>query len=319
MYLSCDPVRRFSGTLERRSMDWLNYHHLLYFWTVSKEGSISAACQKLHLAQPTISGQLKKLEEAIGQKLYDRVGRGLVLTDAGRTVYRYADEIFSIGEELKEALKGRPTDRPLHLTVGVPDSLPKMIAYRLIEPAFRLDQKVHVECREGKLQDLLGELGTHAIDVVLSDIQAASFVSVRAFNHFLGESGTSFFAATELAKRVASGEFPQNLHSMPMLLPSGAATLRRTIDHWLYSNEIRPEVVGDFEDTALMKVFAQAEHGVIPAPTAVEDEICYQYGLEVVGRVPEIIERFYAITVERRIKHPAVVALTEVARSELFG
>lgn len=300
-------------------MDWLNYHHLLYFWAVAKEGSISAACQKLHLAQPTISGQLKKLEESVGQKLYDRAGRGLVLTDAGRTVFRYADEIFSIGEELKEALKGRPTDRPLHLTVGVPDSLPKMIAYRLIEPAFRLDQKVHVECLEGKLQDLLGELATHSVDVVLSDMQAASFVSVRAFNHLLGESGTSFFAATELAKRVSSGEFPQSLHGMPMLLPSGAATLRRTIDHWLYSNEIRPEVVGDFEDTALMKVFAQAEHGVIPAPTAVEDEICYQYGLEVVGRVPKIVERFYAITVERRIKHPAVVALTEVARSELFG
>lgn len=300
-------------------MDWLNYHHLLYFWAVAKEGSISAACKKLHLAQPTISGQLKKLEEAVGQKLYDRAGRGLVLTDAGRTVFRYADEIFSIGEELKEALKGRPTDRPLHLTVGVPDSLPKMIAYRLIEPAFRLDQKVHVECREGKLQDLLGELATHSVDVVLSDMQAASFVSVRAFNHLLGESGTSFFAAAGLAERVSSGEFPQNLNGMPMLLPSGAATLRRTIDHWLYSNEIRPEVVGDFEDTALMKVFAQAEHGVIPAPTAVEDEICYQYGLEVVGRVPKIVERFYAITVERRIKHPAVVALTEAARSELFG
>jgi LysR family transcriptional regulator, transcriptional activator of nhaA len=300
-------------------MDWLNYHHLLYFWTVAKEGSISAACQKLHLAQPTISGQLKKLEEAVGQKLYDRVGRGLVLTDAGRTVYRYADEIFSIGEELKEALKGRPTDRPLHLTVGVPDSLPKMIAYRLIEPAFRLEEKVHVECREGKIQDLLGELATHSVDVVLSDMQAASFVSVRAFNHFLGESGTTFFAAPELAQRISSVKFPECLHGNPMLLPCGAATLRRTIDHWFYSNEIRPEVVGDFEDTALMKVFAQAEHGVIPAPTAVEEEVCYQYGLEVVGRAPEIVERFYAITVQRRNKHPAVVALSEAARSELFG
>ena len=149
-------------------MDWLNYHHLLYFWAVAKEGSISKACERLHLAQPTISGQLKKLEEAVGHKLYERVGRGLVLTDTGQTVFRYADEIFSIGEELKEALKGRPTDRPLHLTVGVPDSLPKMIAYRLIEPAFRLDEKVHVECREGKLQDLLGELATHSVDMVLS-------------------------------------------------------------------------------------------------------------------------------------------------------
>lgn len=300
-------------------MDWLNYHHLLYFWTVAKEGSISAACQKLHLAQPTISGQLKKLEGAVGQKLYDRVGRGLVLTDAGRTVYRYADEIFSIGEELKEALKGRPTDRPLHLTVGVPDSLPKMIAYRLIEPAFRLEEKVHVECREGKIQDLLGELATHSVDVVLSDMQAASFVSVRAFNHLLGESGTTFYAAPEIAKRISAVEFPQCLHGTPMLLPCGAATLRRTIDHWLYSNEIRPDVVGDFEDTALMKVFAQAAHGVIPAPSVVEEEVCYQYGLEVVGRVPEIVERFYAITVERRIKHPAVAALSEAARSELFN
>ncbi|NQV26047.1 MAG: transcriptional activator NhaR [Rhodopirellula sp.] len=300
-------------------MDWLNYHHLLYFWAVAKEGSISAACQKLHLAQPTISGQLKKLEEAVGQKLYDRVGRGLVLTDAGRTVFRYADEIFSIGEELKEALRGRPTDRPLHLTVGVPDSLPKMIAYRLIEPAFRLKEKVHVECREGKIQYLLGELATHSVDVVLSDMQAASFVSVRAFNHLLGQSGTTFCAAPALAKQLSSAGFPQCLHDSPMLLPCGAATLRRTIDHWLYSNEICPEVVGDFEDTALMKVFAQAGHGVIPAPTVVEAEICYQYGLEVIGRIPEIVERFYAITVDRRIKHPAVVALSEAARSELFG
>jgi LysR family transcriptional regulator, transcriptional activator of nhaA len=300
-------------------MDWLNYHHLLYFWAVAREGSISAACQKLHLAQPTISGQLKKLEEAVGQKLYDRVGRGLVLTDAGRTVFRYADEIFSIGEELKEALKGRPTDRPLHLTVGVPDSLPKMIAYRLIEPAFRLEEKVHVECREGKIQDLLGELATHSVDVVLSDMQAASFVSVRAFNHFLGESGTAFYAAPELAKRLSGAKFPECLNGSPMLLPCGSSTLRRTIDHWLYTNELRPDVVGDFEDTALMKVFAQAGHGVIPAPSVVEEEICYQYGLEVIGRIPQIVERFYAITVERRIKHPAVVALTEAARSELFG
>ena len=300
-------------------MDWLNYHHLLYFWAVAKEGSISAACQKLHLAQPTISGQLKKLEEAVGQKLYDRVGRGLVLTDAGRTVFRYADEIFSIGEELKEALKGQPTERPLHLTVGVPDSLPKMIAYRLIEPAFRLDEKVHVECREGKLQELLGELATHSVDVVLSDMQAASFVSVRAFNHFLGESGTAFYAAPELAKRLSGAKFPQCLNGNPMLLPCGSSTLRRTIDHWLYTNELRPDVVGDFEDTALMKVFAQAGHGVIPAQTVVQDEICYQYGLEVIGRVPELIERFYAITVERRIKHPAVIALSETARSELFS
>ena len=302
-------------------MDWLNYHHLLYFWAVAKEGSISAACEKLHLAQPTISGQLKKLEQSCGQKLYDRVGRNLILTDAGRTVFRYADEIFSIGDELKEALKGRPTDRPLHLTVGVPDSLPKMIAYRLIEPAFRLEEKVHVECREGKIQDLLGELATHSVDVVLSDMQAASFVSVRAFNHLLGESGTSFYAAPELAKRLSmSGAgFPQCLHGCPMLLPCGAATLRRTIDHWLYKNEIRPDVVGDFEDTALMKVFAQAAHGVVPAPTVVEEEVCFQYGLEVVGRAPDLVERYYAITVERRIKHAAVVALTEAARAELFG
>lgn len=299
-------------------MDWLNYHHLLYFWVVAKEGSITRACEKLHLAQPTVSGQLKKLEESVGQKLYERVGRGLVLTDAGRTVFRYADEIFSIGEELKEALKGRPTDRPLHLTVGVPDSLPKMIAYRLIEPAFRLGQKVHVECREGKLQELLGELATHAIDVVLSDLQAASLVSVRAFNHFLGESGTTFFAASTLAKTLAAKPFPQCLDQAPMLLPSGAATLRRSIDHWFYSNDLRPDVVGDFEDTALMKVFAQAEHGVIPAPSVVEEEVCYQYGLKVIGRVPDLVERFYAITVERRISHPAVVALSEAARSELF-
>ncbi|GAB4142192.1 MAG: transcriptional activator NhaR [Planctomycetaceae bacterium] len=298
-------------------MDWLNYHHLLYFWMVAREGSITRACEQLHLAQPTISGQLKKLEQAFGEKLFERIGRELTLTETGQLVYKYADEIFSIGRELIDAVKGRPTGRPLRLRVGVPDFLPKLIVYRLLEPAIQLQEKVQVVCLEDKPDQLLASLALHELDVVLSDSPAGSLVRVKAFNHFLGECGVSFFAAPVLQQKLTS-DFPESLQGAPMLLPTDNTTLRISIDRWLLDNDLHPDVVGEFEDTALMKVFGQAGLGVIPAPSAIEHEVFDQYGLEIVAQVPEIKERFYAITVERRLRHPAVVAISENAKNAVF-
>jgi len=302
-------------------MDWLNYHHLLYFWTVAREGSIKRACEQLHLAQPTISGQLKKLEQALGEKLFERVGRELSLTETGQFVYKYADEIFAIGRELLDAVQGRPTGRPMRLRVGVPDFLPKLIVYRLLQPAIQLEeqeeQTVQIVCYEDKPDQLLASLALHELDVVLSDSPAGSMVRVKAFNHLLGECGISFFAAPRLQKAFKKN-FPHSLQGAPMLLPTENTTLRISIEHWLLDNDLHPRVVGEFEDTALMKVFAQAELGVIPVPTVIETEVTQQYGVGLVGRVPEIKERFYAITVQRRLKHPAVVAISENARNELF-
>jgi len=285
---------------------------------VAREGSVTRACEQLHLAQPTISGQLKKLEQAFGEKLFERVGRELSLTETGQLVFRYADEIFSIGRELVDAVKGLPTDRPLRLRVGVPDFLPKLIVYRLLRPAIELEEKVQIVCQEDKPEQLLASLALHELDVILSDSPAGSMVRVKAYNHPLGECGVSFFGTPELQKTLRK-EFPNSLQGAPLLLPTENTTLRISIDHWLHDNDLHPEIVGEFEDTALMKVFGQAGLGAIPAPTAIEKEIMQQYGLEVIGRVEDIVERFYAITVQRRLRHPAVLAISENARTELFA
>lgn len=300
-------------------MDWLNYHHLLYFWTVAKEGSVSGAARKLHLAQPTISGQLRQLEKAIGEKLYERRGRRLVLTDTGQLVFEYAEEIFSIGRELTDLLAGRAVaDRPVRLRVGVPGSLPKLVAYRLLEPAFLLPDRVHVYCEEARLETLLAQLAVHDLDVVLSDRPADSLTSVRAFNHPLGECGVAFYGTDEF-KRSLARRFPQSLNASPMLLPVKGTALRRSLDVWFDENDVHPEIVGEFEDMAMLKVFAQAGMGVVPAPAAFEKEIRRQYGVVVIGRADAVRESFFAITVDRRIKHPAVVAISENARQELFA
>jgi LysR family transcriptional activator of nhaA len=299
-------------------MDWLNYHHLLYFWTVAREGSIRRACEKLHLAQPTISSQIRRLEESLGEKLFVRVGRNLQLTDAGQLAYRYADEIFSLGREMTDALRGRPTGRPLRLIVGIPDVLPKLIAYRLLQPALRMPEDIQLVCHEGKLDQLLGELASHNLDLVLSDSPAGSAVSVRAYNHPLGDCGLSILATQELASQYRRG-FPGSLEGAPMLLPTGNTLLRRDLDRWFDEQDLRPEVVGEFEDSALLKVFGQAGVGLFPGPAAIEQEIRRQYGVVVVGRIDEIRERYFAISVERRLKHPAVVAISTAAREKLFA
>ena len=299
-------------------MDWINYHHLLYFWTVAREGSIAKAGEKLRLAQPTISGQLRVLEASLGHKLFAKDGRGLALTEFGRLVYRYADEIFAIGKELTEAVKGRPSGRPVRFAVGISEAVPKLVAYRLLEPALRLPEPVRIVCREDKAERLLADLAVHDLDIVLTDAPASPSVKVRAYNHLLGECGVAFFAAPDLAARLR-GRFPRSLDGAPMLMPSGESAVRRGLDQWLDENEVRPEVVGEFDDSALMKAFGQAGVGVFAAPTVIEAAVRKQYGVRVVGRAQEVRERFYAISVERRLKHPAVVAISETARGETFS
>lgn len=299
------------------TLEWLNYHHLLYFWAVAKHGTIVRAAEELRLAQPTISGQIRALEDSIGERLFKRSGRNLVLTDAGRLVYQYADEIFSLGRELTDTLKGRPTGRPMRLNVGVADVLPKLVAHRLLAPALRMSPAVQVVCREDKTERLLAELSTQAFDLVLSDAPVGGAVRVRAFNHLLGECGVSFLGSKALAEKYKSG-FPGSLDGAPVLMPTENTLLRRSLDQWMDSYSLRPRIVAEFEDSALLKVFGRNGEGIFAAPKAVEDEICSEYGVEVIGRTEGIRERFYAITVERRIKHPAVQAISDEARDKLF-
>jgi LysR family transcriptional activator of nhaA len=298
-------------------MDWLNYHHLQYFWTVAREGSVTAASVRLHVSQPTISTQLRKLETNIGQPLFERVGRGLVLTDVGRVVYRYADEIFSLGRELADTLRGRPAGSPLRVQVGVSDALPKLVAYRLLQPAFELAEPVAIACYEGKPADLLTRLAVHELDVVLADSPAPSQVGVRAFSHRLGECPTAVFAPERDGAKYADG-FPQSLDDAPLLVPTADSQLRRALEHWLDRQDLRPRIVGEFEDTALMKVFGQAGVGLFVGPSIIEAEVQRQYGVRRVGLIDAVREQFYAISMERKMKHPAVIAITDTARAHVF-
>lgn len=298
-------------------MDWLNYHHLLYFWTVAREGSVARASERLRLAQPTISGQIRALERSLGHKLFVKKGRGLALTEFGRMVYRHADEIFRLGGELMEAVKGRPSGQPLRLTVGIADVMPKLVTYRLLEPAIRLPEPVRIVCREDRPERLLADLAVHELDIVLADAPIPPSVKVRAYNHLLGECGVSVLATRELAARHSKG-FPKSLDGAPMLLPLEGTALRRSLDQWLDAHEIRPRIIAECDDSALIKAFGQAGAGLFVASDVIEEEVRRQYGVRVVGRVPEVRERFYAISVERRLKHPAVVAISEAARSATF-
>ncbi len=298
-------------------MDWINYHHLLYFWTVVREGSIAKASEKLRLAQPTISGQLRVLEGTLGHKLLAKQGRGLVPTEFGRMVYRYADEIFTIGKELTEAVKGRPAGRPVNFVVGISQVVPKLVAYRLLEPALNLSEPVRIVCREDKNERLLADLAVHDLDILITDAPASPAVKVRAYSHLLGECGETFFAAPPLMRRLR-GKFPRALDGAPVLMPSREAVVRRALDQWFDERAIRPEVVGEFDDAALMKAFGQAGTGVFPAPTVIEAAVKRQSGARVLGRTEDVRERFYAVSVERRLKHPAVVAILETARQVTF-
>jgi LysR family transcriptional activator of nhaA len=302
----------------RPGMEWLNYHHLLYFWVVAKEGTIAAACEELMLAQPTISAQIRTLEKALGEKLFRRSGRYLVLTETGRVVYQYADEIFSLGRELTDTLKGRPTGSPVRFNVGVADVLPKLVAHRLLEPALNLPERVRLVCYESTQAELLAKLAIHELDLVLSENPIGPDVQVRAYNHLLGECGVSIFGTKDLADSYRR-RFPASLDGAPFLLPTSTTALRRELEYWFDAEDIRPAVVGEFDDSALLEVFGQAGAGLFAAPDVIEKEVRRQYGVRVIGRVKSVQERFYAISVERKVKHPAVIAIAHAAREKLFG
>ena len=297
-------------------MDWLNYHHLLYFWMVAREGSIARAGEQLRLAQPTISGQIRMLEEQLGEKLFQKSGRNLVLTDVGRTVFEYADQIFGLGREMLDTLKDRPTGRPTRFHVGVTDEVSKIIAYRFLQPALSLPSPVSMVCREGPLDRLLGDLAIHALDLVLADTPMASTIKVKAYSHLLGGSTMSICGIPAMAAHYRKG-FPQSLNGAPFLLPTESKTLRRVLEQWFDKVGIRPRVAGEFDDSALLKTFGQAGAGLFAVPTAIQDEVARQYGVAVVGQLDEVRERYFAISVERRLKHPAVLAISEAAHELL--
>jgi LysR family transcriptional activator of nhaA len=300
-------------------MEWLNYHHLLYFWTVAKEGSIVRAGKELRLAHPTISGQIHRLEEVLGEKLFARKGRNLVLTEAGQVAFRYADEIFSLGREFLDTVKGRSAGRPVRLVVGVSDVLAKSVVHRILAPAFHLNEQIRVVCREDRSIDaFMADLAVHAVDVILANAPAGSNTSVRAFSHPLGECGSVVLAAPGLAKSLRR-RFPDSLNGAPFLLPGASSTLRRALDEWFDARDMRPKVVAELDDAALANVLGEAELGAFVAPDVVEAEIRRRYKVQLVGRLGELRQRFYAISVERKIRHPAVAAICEVARTHIFA
>jgi len=296
----------------------LNYGHLQYFWTVAREGSVARAAEVLHLAPQTISGQIRTLEESIGERLLRRAGRGLVLTEIGKLVFAYADEIFAVGAELADVVHNRTTHGPVRFTVGVTDVVPKLVAARMLQPAFALDHPVRIVCLEGKLEALLGDLAIHRLDMVLSDRPAPDGLNIRAYSHRLGESGVSFFADTATARRLRR-RFPRSLEGASLLLPTTNTAIRRALDAWLDEEALAPTIAGEFEDSALLKAFGQMGHHVFPGPTAIEREIKAQFRVSVVGRTSAVREAFYAISPERRLKHPAAAAISEAARSDLLG
>lgn len=290
-------------------MDWLNYHHLRYFWTVAREGGLRRAAEKLHVSPPSISAQIRELEDALGEKLFRRSGRGNVLTDAGQVALRYADEIFSLGREMSDALKQAPSAKGLRLHVGVADSFPKLVTQQILEPAFAMPQVVHVICREGKVEDLLAQLVAHRLDVVLADEPAPGSLKVRVFNHPMGDCGVTFCATARLAGVLRKG-FPRSLHQAPALLPTEGTGLRRSLDRWFHEQGIAPRIVAEFEDPALMKVMASDGRGFIPVPSVVAQEAVDRFSLRIIGTTEKCRDQFFAITADRRIHHPAVAALT---------
>jgi LysR family transcriptional activator of nhaA len=298
-------------------MKWINYNHLYYFWMVAREGSVVRAAEELMVSQPTISSQLKELESSIGHRLFDRAGRGLALTDAGRIAFNYAGEMFSLGQQLMNALEHQPAGRAMKLAVGILDVIPKPVARRLLEPALQLSQSVRLVCHEDKADRLLADLSARRTDVVLSDSPIGIAASVQGFNHLLGECGVAFFASRELAARYRTG-FPKSLSGAPMLLPADHTAMRRSLNLWFDQKRIHPSVVGEFDDSATMYSFGQTGAGVFPAPSMVARQIQAEVGVRLVGKTDKIRERFYAITLEEKLKHPAVVAICNAARRALL-
>lgn len=294
-------------------MDTLNHHHLYHFWMVVREGGVTRASEQLHVSQPTVSGQLRELQQALGEKLLVRSGRSVVLTDIGRTVYRYADEIFALGRELQQAVKGR-VSHPARLAVGVAMVLPKLVAYRILEPALQMPEPVQLDCVHERPERLVAELAIFSLDLVLADTPAPPTVKVRAYSHLLGECGVSILGTDRLAAAHRRG-FPRSLDGAPFLLPSGDSGLRLSLEEWFRRQGFRPRTVGTFEDSALIDAFGRAGAGLLAVPSAIEAEVLAQYRLRLVGRLDAIRQRFYAITVERKLRNPATLAISERARA----
>lgn len=299
-------------------MEWLNYHHLRYFWAVAKEGSLRRAAEKLRISQPSICAQVKALEQAVGEELFRRQGRSLVLTETGHLVLGYAEEIFSLGQELTSAVKQSPTLRRQRLNVGIADSFPKLLSYEVLKPLLQNTPPVFLNCREGKSEELLGQLATHRLDIALLDEPAPTTLKFKSFNHPLGSCGVSFCAQKRLARKMKA-PFPQCLDRAPALLPSPSSSIRRSLDKWFQSVRVQPAVMAEFDDAALTKVVAADGAGFIVVPTVVEREAVDRYEFQVLGRTGECREQFFAVTAERRMNHPAVVTLTERARQGLFA
>jgi len=299
-------------------MEWLNYHHLFYFWKVVRTGSITRACEELRLAPPTVSAQLRNLEDQLGEKLLRKSGRRLVPTEMGQIAFRYADEIFSLGQEMQDALKQRSTDKPVRLVVGVDDVLPKEIAQELIEPALHLARPVVLRCHEANLEALMVRLAIHEIDVVLSDAPVTPTLNVRAYNHLLGESGVVWIGVTNLARRYRRN-FPRSLKGAPILLPTDDTAIRRKLDRWFDQNAVRPTLVGEFDDFALLRAFGQTGAGLFPIPRVLAKKFHTMYGFERIGEAVGVTGQFYAVSVERKLKNAAVIAICDSAREHLFG
>ncbi|TRZ58381.1 MAG: transcriptional activator NhaR [Rhodocyclaceae bacterium] len=299
-------------------MATLNFKHLRYFWVVAKAGGIARAGERLHLTPQTISGQITLFEELLGYKLFNRVGRRLELTEPGRVVLTYADEIFTLGEELEGVLRSPGEGRQPQFRVGLADAVQKVIAYRILEPAMKLAEPPRMICREGKVRSLLADLAVHRLDIVIADGPMPAASKIKGFNHLLGECGLTFFATSKLARR-HPGSFPGFLDGAPLLLPGEDAAVRPRLLRWLETLRIQPRIVGEFDDGALLKAFGRSGAGFFAAPSAIAEQVCQQYGVDAIGATKEVTEQFYAISVERRLTHPAVIAITSAARKELFG
>ncbi len=296
----------------------LNFKHLRYFWMVAKSGSIARASAQLHVTPQSISGQLSGLENELGAKLFQRAGRGLEITDAGRRILSYAEEIFTLGDELLEVARDQNATATLPFRVGVADSVPKSVTYRVVEPVLHIKEPVRLICREGRLLSLLGDLAVHRLDMVIADKPMPANINVRAYNHLLGTSDLTVFGSASLLRSL-KGKFPATLDNAPFLLPGESAAIRPALEQWFESQQVQPRIVGEFDDGALLKAFGQGGAGLFVAPTAIADFICRQYSVRAMGRIASVMEDLYAITTERRIRHPATIAVCQAATLEVFG
>ena len=299
-------------------MTGLNYHHLYYFWIVAREGGLSHASDALDISPSTISAQISRLEATHGVRLFDRVGRNLRLSEVGQIAFRYAEEIFALGREMTHAIHGWSTTGPQLLQVGIADAVPKLVATRLLAPALETHPDIRLICLEDEPERLLTELAAHRLDLVLLDSPIDPAIPIKAVDHRLARWRVAFFGTGDLVEN-RRADFPLSLEAAPMLLPTARSAMRRSLDRWFEANGVAPRIVGEFEDSALLKVFGQKGQGVFTVPTAIEKPVKKQYGVHLVGRTEEVMERFYAISVERRVKHPAVVSIAESARRNLFG